>query len=91
MAVFVLNLPVLAMDEELGALVLANLASGIDGILLFVEMTSTTRRAVILDVPSFDVTGRWMPLYPPELQLVTQFRVVLCGFLWVQKPTKFCP
>jgi hypothetical protein len=48
MAVLVLNLPVLAMDEELGALVLANLGSGIYGILSFVEVTATTRCLSIL-------------------------------------------
>jgi hypothetical protein len=46
MAVLVLSLPVLAMDEELGSLVLTNLAPGIDGILLFVDVTATTRSAV---------------------------------------------
>lgn len=58
MAVLVLNLPVLAVDEKLGALVLTNLASGIDGILLFVEVTATTRSPAFFDVPASGVTGR---------------------------------
>ena len=58
MAVLILNLPVLAMDEELGDLVLANLASGIDGILLFVELTATTRCPTSFYVPASCVTGR---------------------------------
>jgi hypothetical protein len=57
MAVLVLNLPVLAMDEELGALALANFASGIDGIQIFVEVSSTTRSAAFLNVPASGVTG----------------------------------
>ena len=40
MAVLVLDLPVLAVDVELGALVLADLALGIDGILLLVEVAA---------------------------------------------------
>jgi hypothetical protein len=46
------------VDDELGALVLANLASGIDGILLFVEVTDITRCPAFLDVPVSGVTGR---------------------------------
>jgi len=65
MAVLVLSLPVLAMDEELGALVLTNLASGIDGILLVVEVTATTRSPTFLDVPEE------MPLYRAVFQIVT--------------------
>ncbi len=38
------------MDVELGPLVLADLASGINGILLLVEVAATTDRAVFLDV-----------------------------------------
>lgn len=57
MAVLVLNLPVLAMNEELGALVLTNLASGIDGILLCVEVTATTRCPDFLNVPASGMTG----------------------------------
>ena len=52
MAVLVLDLPVLAVDVELRALVLADLASGINGILLLVEVTAATGRAVFLDVPA---------------------------------------
>ena len=52
MAVLVLDLPVLAVDVELGALVLADLAPGIDGILLLVEMAAAAGRAVFLDVPA---------------------------------------
>ena len=52
MAVLVLDLPVLAMDVELGALVLADLAPGIDGILLLVEVAAATGRAVFLDIPT---------------------------------------
>lgn len=56
MAVLVLDLPVLAVDVELGALVLADLAPGIDGILLPVEVTAATGRAVFLDVPAAMIT-----------------------------------
>lgn len=52
MAVLVLDLPVLAMDVELGALVLADLAPGIDGILLLVEVPAATGRAVFFDIPA---------------------------------------
>ena len=52
MAVLVLDLPILAVDVELGALVLADLAPGIDGILLLVEVAAATGRAVLLDVPA---------------------------------------
>ena len=52
MAVFVLYLPVLAVDVELGALVLADLAPGIDGILFLVEVAAATGRSVFFDVPS---------------------------------------
>jgi hypothetical protein len=51
--VLVLDLPVLTVDIELGALVLADLApgiDGIDGILLLVEVAAATGRAVFLDV-----------------------------------------
>jgi len=40
------------VDVELGALVLADLAPGIDGILLLVEVAAATGRAVFLDVPA---------------------------------------
>ena len=52
MAVLVLDLPVLAMDVELGALVLADLAPGIDGFLLLIEVAAATGRAIFLDVPA---------------------------------------
>ena len=52
MAVLILDLPVLAMDVELGALVLADLTLGIDGFLLLVEVAAATGRAVFLDVPA---------------------------------------
>ena len=51
MAVLVLDLPVLAVDVELGALVLADLTPGIDGFLLLVEVAAATGRTVFLDVP----------------------------------------
>jgi len=51
-AVLVLDLPVLAMDVELGALVLADLAPGIDGFLLLIEVAAATGRAIFLDVPA---------------------------------------
>ncbi|SBW00681.1 exported hypothetical protein [uncultured Desulfovibrio sp.] len=51
-AVLVLDLPVLAVDVELGALVLADLTPGIDGILLLVEVAAAAGRAVFLDVPA---------------------------------------
>ena len=38
MAVLILDLPVLAVDVKLGALVLADLAPGINGLLLLVEV-----------------------------------------------------
>ena len=40
------------MDVELGALVLADLAPGIDGILFLVEVAAATGRSVFFDVPS---------------------------------------
>jgi hypothetical protein len=49
--VFVLDLPVFAVDMELGALVLADLAPGINGILLLVEVAAATGRTVFFDVP----------------------------------------
>ena len=52
MAVLVLNLPVLAVDLKFGALVLADLATGVDGILLLVEVAATSACAVFLDVPA---------------------------------------
>lgn len=52
MVVLVLNLPVLAMNVELGAQVLADLAPGIDGFLLLVEVATATGRTVFLDVQS---------------------------------------
>ena len=52
MAVLVLDLPVLAVDAELGTLVLADLAPGINGILLLVEVAAAAGRAVFLDVPA---------------------------------------
>ena len=52
MAVLVLDLPVLAVNVELGVLVLADLAPGIDSILLLVEVAAATGRAVFLDVPA---------------------------------------
>jgi len=51
-AVLVLDLPVLAVDVELGALVLADITPRIDGFLLLVEVAADTGRAVILDDPS---------------------------------------
>ena len=42
MAVLVLDLPIFAVDVELGALVLADLAPGINGLLLFVEVAAAT-------------------------------------------------
>ena len=50
MAVLVLDLSVLAVDVELGALVLADFAPGIDGILLLVKVTAATGRAIFLNV-----------------------------------------
>ena len=60
MAVLVLDLPVLAVDVELGTLILADLAPGIDGILLLVEVAAATGRAVLLDVPSAIGAGDYM-------------------------------
>jgi hypothetical protein len=45
------------MDVELGALVLADLAPGIDGILLLVEVAAATGCIVFLDVPA--AIGVW--------------------------------
>jgi hypothetical protein len=50
--VLVLDLPVLAVDVELGALVLADFTPGIDGILLLVEVTAATGRAIFFDIPT---------------------------------------
>lgn len=52
MAVLVLDLPVLAMDVEPSALVLAAFASGIDGILLLVKVAAATGRAVFIGIPA---------------------------------------
>ena len=52
MAVLVLDLPVLAVDVELGALVLADLAPGIDGFLLLIEVAAATGRAIFFDIPT---------------------------------------
>lgn len=60
MAVLVLDLPILAVDVELGALVLADLAPGIDGILLLVEVAVAAGRAVFLYVPSAVCVGHDM-------------------------------
>ena len=60
MAVLVLDLPVFAMDVELGALVLADLTPGIDGFLLLVEVAAATGRAVFLDVPAAVSVGHDM-------------------------------
>ena len=46
MAVFVLDLSILALDVELGDLVLADLAPGINGILLLVEVAAAAGRIV---------------------------------------------
>ena len=51
-AVLILDLPVLAVDVELGALVLADLAPGINGLLLLIEVAAATGRTVFLDVPA---------------------------------------
>ena len=51
-AVFVLDFPVLAVDVEFGALVLAYLAPGINRILLLVEVAAATSRAVFFDIPT---------------------------------------
>ena len=51
MAVLVPDLPFFALVVELGALVPADLASGINGILLLDEVTAAAGRAVFLDVP----------------------------------------
>jgi len=58
-AVLVLDLPVLAVDVELSALVLADLAPGVDGILFFVEVAAATGRAVFLDVPPSVAVGQY--------------------------------
>lgn len=56
-AVLVLDLSILAVDVELGALVLADLPPGIDGILLLVKVAAATGCAVFLDVPA--AIGIW--------------------------------
>jgi len=58
--VLVLDLPILAVDVELGALVLADLAPGIDSILLLVEVAAATSRAVLFDVPPTVAVGYYM-------------------------------
>ena len=50
MAVFSLNLSILPMDNKLSTL--ADLAPGIDGILLLVEVAATSGRSVFLDIPA---------------------------------------
>ena len=60
MTVLVLDLPILAVDVELGALVLADLAPGIDSILLLVEVAAATSRAVLFDVPPTVAVGYYM-------------------------------
>lgn len=51
MTVLASYLPVLVVDDKLGALVLANLAPGINGVLLLVEVTAAAVRSVSLDIP----------------------------------------
>ncbi len=50
MAALVLDIPVLAVDVELGALVLADFTPGIDGIPLPVEVTAAASCAVFIDI-----------------------------------------
>jgi len=59
-AVLVLDLPVLAMDVELGALVLADLAPGIDGFLLFIEVAAATGRSIFFYIPTAARVGHDM-------------------------------
>jgi len=59
-AVLVLDLPILAVDVELGALVLADFASSINGILLLVEVAATTGRAIFIDVLTAVGLGHYM-------------------------------
>jgi len=59
-AVLILDLPVLAVDVEFDALVLADLATGIDGILLLVEVAAATSRAVFFDIPTAVSVGHDM-------------------------------
>lgn len=58
MVVLVLGFSVLAMDVELGASVLADVAPGIDAILLLVEMAAGTGRAVFLAIMAPDFRTR---------------------------------
>lgn len=60
MTVLVLDLSVLAVNVELGALVLADLASSINGILLLFEMAAATARIAFLDVPPTVGVGNYM-------------------------------
>jgi len=51
-AALAVDLPILAVNVELGALVLADLATSVDGILFVVEVAAATARTVLFDVPS---------------------------------------
>ena len=51
---------IVAVDVELSALVLTDLAPGIDGILLLIEMATATSHAVLLDVPTTVGVGHYM-------------------------------
>ncbi len=59
-AVLILDLPVLAVDVEFGALVLADLAPGIDGIPLLAKVATATSRAVFFDIPNAVSVGHDM-------------------------------
>lgn len=52
MTVFALNPPVFTMDNELSALVFADLTPSVDCFLLRIEVAAAAGRAFFLDVPA---------------------------------------
>ena len=57
---FCLNLSIFPMDDKLSPLVLADLAPGIDGILLFVKVAATAGRSVFLNITAAIGVGDYM-------------------------------
>ena len=60
MTVFSLNLSIFPMDDKLSPLVLAGLAPGIDGMLLFVKVAATAGRSVFLNITAAIGVGDYM-------------------------------
>ena len=59
-AVFFLNFPVFTMYEKFSSLVLADFATGINGILFSIKMTAATACATFLNIPTAVGVGHYM-------------------------------